>query len=172
MDIGTGCGDIAISLTKYIPSSRMVATDISGTALRIAGKNASKYGVENRIEFIKSNLFNGIERTHFCDFFDLIISNPPYVSLEDIASLSAETKEDPYIALYGGRDGLDFYRRIIGASHMFLKENGILLMEMGYNQSEDIKAMLDKSGIFQAIEIYKDYSGINRIIKALKWKSL
>ncbi|MGB2706439.1 MAG: peptide chain release factor N(5)-glutamine methyltransferase, partial [Candidatus Omnitrophota bacterium] len=172
MDIGTGCGSIAISLTKYMPSSRIVATDISDTALRIAGENASKYGQEDRIALVRSNLFASIDRTYYKNFFDLIISNPPYVSLEDLASLSSEAKEDPYIALSGGRDGMDFYRRIIEGAPLFLKENGILLMEMGYNQSESVKTMLEKSGVFQDVEVYRDYSGIDRIIKAVKWKSL
>jgi len=172
MDIGTGCGSIAISLTKYMPSSRIVATDISGSALRIAGENALKYGVADRINFVKSDLFEGIDRKQYKDFFDLIISNPPYVSLEDFPSLSAKTKEDPYIALSGGTGGMDFYRRIKDEAPFFLKQNGLLLMEMGYNQSESVKAMLEKSGAFSRIEIYKDYSGIDRIIKAEEWTSL
>ena len=172
MDIGTGCGSIAISLTKYMPSSRIVATDISGSALRIAGENALKYGVADRIDFVRSDLFADIDRDRYKDFFDLIISNPPYVSLEDFPSLSAKTKEDPYIALSGGTGGMDFYRRIKSEAPFFLKQNALLVMEMGYNQSESVKAMLKTSGAFSRIEIYKDYSGIDRIIKAEEWTSL
>jgi len=166
MDIGTGCGSIAISLTKYMPSSKIVATDISCSALRIAGENASKYGASGSIDFIESDLFAGVDRERYKDFFDLIISNPPYVSLEDFPSLSAKTKEDPYIALSGGSGGVDFYKRIKDEAPFFLKQNGILLMEIGYDQSESVKAELAKSGTFSCIEIYKDYSGIDRIIKA------
>jgi len=172
MDIGTGCGSIAISLTKYMPSSRIVATDISDSALQIAGENALKYGVSDRIDFVKSDLFADIGRNRYKDFFDLIISNPPYVSLEDFPSLSAKTKEDPYIALSGGTGGMDFYRRIKLAAPFFLKQNGLLLMEIGYDQSASVRGMLEKSGTFSRIEIYKDYSGIDRIVKAEKWTSL
>lgn len=167
LDIGTGCGNIAISLTKYIPSSRIVALDISDTALRVAAENAAKYGVDDRIEFIRSDLFGNI-RTRYRNFFDLIISNPPYVSLEDFSSLPAEVKDDPYIALYGGRDGLGIYRRIIKEARIYLKREGVLLVEVGYGQSRSVKDMLSRSGVFSDEEIYKDYSGIERIVSARK----
>lgn len=167
LDIGTGCGNIAISLIKYLPSSRITALDISDTALRAARENAKKYGVEERIEFVKSNLFENI-KGRYKAFFDLIISNPPYISLEEFSSLPEKVKGDPYLALYGGIDGMDFYRKIVKKAPLYLKRGGILLMEIGYNQSAAVKYMLDSSGVFKDIEIYKDYSGIDRIIKARK----
>jgi len=166
MDIGTGCGSIAISLAKYLPLSRIVATDISDSALRVAADNSLRYGLAARIDFIRSDLFADMDRNQYRDFFDLIISNPPYVPLEDFPSLSAKTKEDPYISLSGGVGGMDFYEKIKTEAPFFLKQNGILLMEMGYGQSENIKTMLEESGAFYSIEIFKDYSGIDRIIKA------
>ena len=165
LDIGTGCGNIAISLTNYIPSSRIVALDISDTALRVAKSNAEKYGVLDRIEFVKSDLFENIWHRRELSF-DLVISNPPYVSLEDFDSLSENVKDDPYIALYGGVDGSDFYRRIVNDAHFFLKLEGTLLMEVGYNQAMCVKEILTKTGIFGDIEIFKDYSGIDRVVKA------
>jgi release factor glutamine methyltransferase len=167
LDIGTGCGNIAISLTKYIPSSRITALDISGEAIRAAGENAKKYGVEDRIEFVRSNLFEGI-KGRAKEGFDLIISNPPYISLEELSSLPDIVKDDPYLALYGGADGLDFYKKIISRAPGYLKKGGILLMEIGYNQRKAVKDMLDSSGVFKDAEFYKDYSGIDRIAKARK----
>jgi len=167
LDVGTGCGNIAISLTKYIPSGKIVALDISDTALRVAESNAITHGVRERIVFLKSNLFENIEKSYE-NYFDLIISNPPYVSLEDFSSLSGEVKSDPYIALYGGTDGMDFYRRIVRESPAFLKRGGILLMETGYNQAEAVKTFLENSGNFCDICVYKDYANIDRIIKARK----
>lgn len=167
LDMGTGCGNIAISLTNYIPSSRIVALDISDTALRVAKRNAVKYGAEERIEFVKSDLFENLWQRRGL-FFDLIISNPPYVSLGDFASLPENVKDDPYIALYGGKDGTDFYRKIIDEAHFFLKEKGVLLLEIGYNQASSLKGMLKEAVSYKEVEIYKDYSGIDRIIKASK----
>jgi len=167
LDIGTGCGNIAISLTKYLPSSRITASDISDTALRAAGENAKKYGVEERIDFVKSDLFENIRGRHK-ELFDLIISNPPYISLEELSSLPGEVKLEPYLALYGGVDGMSFYRRIMKEAPSLLKKDGILLMEIGYNQSEAVRGMLDSSNLFKDVEIYKDYAGIARIVKAHK----
>ncbi len=140
LDIGTGCGNIAISLTRYLPSSRITASDISGTALCVARENAKRYGAEERIEFVKSNLFENI-KGRYNAFFDLIISNPPYISLEEFSSLPEKVKGDPYLALYGGIDGMDFYRKIVKKAPLYLKRGGILLMEIGYNQSVDINYM-------------------------------
>lgn len=165
LDIGTGCGNIAISLTKYMPLSRITALDISDTAIRVAKENARKYGIENRIEFVKSDLFKNIQAKRGLSF-DLIISNPPYIALEDFPSLPEEVKADPYIALYGGRDGMDLYRKIINEARFFLKKGGFLLMETGYNQMPGIKAMLTRAGNYKEIKSYPDYSGIDRIIQA------
>ncbi|MBL7155529.1 MAG: peptide chain release factor N(5)-glutamine methyltransferase [Candidatus Omnitrophica bacterium] len=167
LDIGTGSGNIAISLTKYVPSSRMVALDISDTVLRIASRNAAKYGVEKRIEFIRSDLFKNLKTKYRC-FFDLIISNPPYISRDEFSLLPAVVKNDPRIALYGGRDGLDFYRRISREAGNYLKSEGLLLMEIGCGQAEEVKSMFASGGAFCGVEIYKDYCGIDRIVKAKK----
>ena len=165
LDIGTGCGNVAISLTKYLPASKIVASDISDTALRVASKNAAKYGAWGRIEFIKSDLFENIKpgSEHV---FDLVISNPPYVALGDFSTLPVEVKDDPHIALYGGKDGMEFYRRIAERAPAYLKDRGLLLLEMGQGQSWAIKGILESTGKYGNVEIDKDYAGIDRIIKA------
>lgn len=167
LDIGTGCGNIAISLTKYLPSSKITALDVSESALRTAGENAKTYGMKEGIKFIRSNLFHVLGK-RYSHYFDLIISNPPYVSLEDFSSLPPEVRDDPYLALYGGTDGMDFYRRIAEKAGGYLKENGSLLMELGYGQADGVRGLLEKSGEFCDIEIHKDYAGIDRIVEARK----
>ena len=168
--MGTGSGNIAISLTKYLALSRIVALDISDSALRIAAENAERLEVADRVEFISSDLFKGIRGHRYQNFFDLIISNPPYVSRADFPSLPASVKDDPYIALYGGKDGLDFYRKITREAGVFLKINGVLLMEIGYGQAESVKEILTSSGNFCDIEFFKDYSDIDRVVKAVNGK--
>jgi len=167
LDLCTGSGNIAISLTKYIPLSRIVASDISDTALRVARANIARYGVSDRIDVIKSDLFNDLG-DGYIDFFDFIITNPPYISLKEFNSLPKCVKDDPYIALYGGKDGLAFYRRITKDSAAYLKKDGFLLMEIGCDQAKDITHILKKTSEFTDIETYKDYAGLNRIIKAKK----
>jgi len=170
LDIGTGSGNIAISLTKYIPSSKIVALDISQTALRIAKKNATKYKLAERISFIKSNLLNGLDKS-YRDSFDLVVSNPPYISFKDFLTLPKEVKNDPYIALYGGKDGLNFYREIIEKAPSYMKKDSFLLLEIGYDQKDSVKNILEQNKNFCDINIYKDYSGIDRIVSAKKWTS-
>ncbi len=158
LDIGTGCGNIGISLALEIEKAKVIATDISEKALQVAKKNACKYNVESKIKFIKSDLFPGN------DFkFDIIISNPPYIPEKEIEKLQEEVKKEPFVALNGGKDGLDVIKRIIQNSTYFLKKRSFLLLEIGYNQLQGIEKILEK----QELKIYnvkKDYNGIERVI--------
>lgn len=167
LDIGTGSGNIAISLTKYISSSRIIGLDISEAAITVARKNADRAGVADKVRFIKSNLFEKMV-SDFDGYFNMIVSNPPYISLKDFYELPENVKEDPYIALYGGRDGLDFYREIIDKSPRVLRKNGFIIMEIGYDQGESVKKIFEKNGEFNFIELFKDYSGLDRMVKAVK----
>lgn len=162
LDIGTGCGNIAISLTKYLPQSKIIALDISHSALLKARKNAEMLDVSDKVTFLESDLLGALKEK---GLFDIIICNPPYVSEKDMCWLPDEVREEPYAALYGGRDGLNFYRRIVKDAKPYLKKDGFLLMETGYDQSESVKALLEDNGYIN-IEIFKDYSRIDRILKA------
>lgn len=164
IDLGTGCGNIAIALTKLLPLSRILALDISEEIIFIAKKNAEKYGAGERIRFIKSDLFKEIG-DNLKGSFDMIVSNPPYIAVNEFVELPTTVKDDPYIALYGGIDGLNFYKRIAEEARPFLKKNGLILLEIGYNQGRIIKTILKKYG-FRDIEIFADYSGHDRIIRA------
>jgi len=164
LELGTGSGCIAVSLAKLLPNANITATDISEKALKIACYNAQLNNVSDKIKFIQSNLFTNYQLP-FTNY-DIIISNPPYVASGEIENLQPEIRYEPRIALDGGCGGLDFYRRIIAEAPHYLKENGFLIMEMGYSQAEEIKNILKISGNFEIIEVVKDYSQIERVIIA------
>lgn len=165
LDIGTGSGNIAISLTKQNRLCKIVALDTSDEALAAAGKNAERHGVSGRIEFVKSDLFGNINFYHF----DIIIANPPYIPSWEIETLADHVKSEPRAALDGGKDGLDFYKSIIEEAPRFLRERGLVIMEIGYNQAYHVEKMLFDSGNFGNIEVFKDSSNIDRVIKASRW---
>ncbi len=162
LDIGTGCGNIAISLTKYLSQSKITALDISHRALLKARENAKILGISDRLTFLESDLLRSVKGRRL---FDIIVCNPPYVSENDMRQLPEEVLSEPGTALYGGIDGLDFYKRIIKDAKFHLKKDGFLLMETGYSQSESVKKLLEDNGYIN-IEIFKDYSRIDRIVKA------
>lgn len=181
LDLCTGSGCIAVALKKHGEYSHVAASDISEKALNTAFRNASLNNVE--IKLYKSDLFSDIDES-----FDVIVSNPPYIETDVIDLLEPEVREhDPRIALDGGKDGLDFYRRIIsGAAYSaekqcvcnfpldgmnaekalqksFLKPYGRLYFEVGYNQAEKVTKLMEKAG-FRDIDIIKDLAGLNRVV--------
>ncbi len=163
LDLGTGSGNIAISLTKALKESRIVASDISVRALEAAAYNAASHGVSDRIEFIESDLFENIRVT-----FDMIVSNPPYVAREEFFELPPEVLEDPVIALDGGAGGLAVIRAIVEKAPAFVKPGGWVLMEIGYDQSDAVSRLIGSSQDLRLVEIRKDYAGIERVVVAQK----
>jgi len=157
LDICTGSGIIAISLAKYIKKSKVVAVDISMDALKVAIENAKLNNVN--VEFIQSDLFTNI---NYHDF-DIIVSNPPYISKSEILNLQEEVKKEPIIALDGGEDGLNFYKNISFFAKDYLLEKGFLFFEIGYNQGDLVKEILLKNE-FKNIMILKDLSNNNRVV--------
>ena len=162
MDLCTGSGAIGISLAKYIENSRIVATDISERAIQISKLNAEKNSVWKKMKFIESNMFENIEQTEF----DVIVSNPPYIETDVIDKLSIQVKNEPYMALDGGLDGLKFYRIIAEETWKHLKNNGKLFLEIGYNQREAVENILIKSGKYFNIYSKKDLGNNDRIVVA------
>lgn len=160
LDICTGSGCIALALAKYIEGSFVVGTDISGVSLKYAKRNAKRNKIEN-IDFIRCDLFESIR----IGCFDLIISNPPYIQSQEIKKLQLEVQKEPQIALDGGIDGLDFYRRIINNIRHSIKHNSILLLEIGFGQYKEVLGLLEQK-YFSEVNIIKDYSGIDRILIA------
>jgi release factor glutamine methyltransferase len=161
LDLGTGSGCIAVSIAKKSPGSDVTAVDISKDALDIAKENAELNRV--KVRFLRTKLFKGLLTK-----YDLIISNPPYIPRDQIRSLQPELKYEPFIALDGGNDGLAFYRKIIKEAPDYLKDNGILIMEMGFNQRKWIEGILRRVKHFNIIEVIKDYNNIDRVIVVQK----
>lgn len=163
LDLCTGSGNIAIALglTKGITNCKIVASDISDDALDVARKNADLNGVSTRINFVKSDLFNNIDGK-----FDVIASNPPYIAKREFPTLQEEVLREPILALDGGEDGLDFYRRIIAGASAHLKQSGVIVMEIGYGQRRAIEDIIKKSGEFKVTAVKKDQNMIDRIVVA------
>jgi len=168
LEIGTGCGAVAIALAKEVKDIFLVATDISREALLLAEENARSAGVLHRIAFVRGDLLAPfrISRGRERKAFDLILSNPPYIVRSDIGRLAREVKRyEPVLALDGGEDGLDFHRRILGEVPSCLREGGWLLLEMGQGQGAKISEMMETKGSFARPELVRDLSGIERVIK-------
>lgn len=156
LDLCTGSGAIAISLAKYIKNANIYATDISENAIEIANKNAkiNKVG----INFIKSDMFENIEEKDF----DIIVSNPPYIKTSVISTLSNEVKNEPHIALDGGKDGLKFYNIICEKAEKYMNRNGIIFLEIGYDQKENIMNIFKKK--YREVYCLKDLNNNDRVI--------
>lgn len=171
LDIGTGSGCIAVSLARMLQNARITATDISVQALEIARHNAALHSVSGIINFINTDLFppvNGPEDPELepPPLYDIIVSNPPYIPCNQIDNLQPEIKYEPGIALDGGNDGLAFYRKIIPLATQFLRKDGFLILETGFNQRESIENIFRSSAGFEIIEVVKDYNNIERVIIA------
>lgn len=162
LDLCTGSGVIAISLAKYINESNIVASDISMKALQIAKLNAEKNLVRKKIEFIESDMFNKIYK----DDFDIIVSNPPYIKTKVIEELDKQVKNEPYIALDGGADGLKFYKIIIENAYKYIKNEGKVFLEIGYDQKNELINLFKENNHYENIYSKKDLGGNDRIIVA------
>lgn len=156
LDLCTGSGIIGVCLKKHLQNVNVLSSDISSNALEIAKKNANLQNV--KIDFIKSDLFENIDEK-----FDVIVSNPPYIKTDKINELSKEVKNEPRLAVDGGQDGLDFYRRIIKESTNFFRKTGYLALEIGYDQKEAVENLF-KNFKYKEIKIFKDLSDIERVI--------
>ena len=168
LELGTGSGAIAISLAKEVKEIFIVATDISREALGLARENALRADVERKIGFVNGDLFNALQSGKEKGPFDLIVSNPPYVTRSEIGSLAKEVRSEPRIALDGGEDGLDFYRRIISQAPSHLQAEGWLLLELGQGQGARVSALIEEKGGFSKPQIFSDLSGIERVVKVQK----
>ncbi len=165
LDLGTGSGNIIISLAKYAPGSMYYASDISRNAIRIAKKNARLNKIRKNICFINADGFTGFKKMKF----NIIVSNPPYIPSEEIKKLQKEVRDyEPLNALDGGETGLDNIFYIINNAYKYLRKNGLLAMEFGYNQSRKIKNYVLKTGKYKDITIIKDYSKKDRILMVKK----
>jgi release factor glutamine methyltransferase len=168
LDIGTGSGNIAISIAKILGDKvSIVGVDISERAIQVASENAVRLKVDN-VRFICDDLFDENFVKKFKSQFDVIISNPPYVSISEFSKLQDEIKRfEPLIAVTDGGDGLKFFKRIAKIGGDLLKNSGLIFLEMSYNQSEKVRRIFEVEG-YRTIQFFKDYLGIDRVIKIKK----
>jgi release factor glutamine methyltransferase len=164
LDLGTGCGNIAISLAHLMPHSKITACDISRESIRIAQKNARRLEADF-VEFLPGDLFEPVRGRRF----DIIVSNPPYITRKEMETLESDIKDfEPQLALDGGEDGLDFYRRLAGESEGYLKNGGYILLEIGACQATAVKDIFATTESIHYRQIKKDYAGYDRVIVGQK----
>ena len=159
LDLGTGTGAIGITLAAEWSDATLIATDLSDKALKVARRNAKRLGVSERCQFIKSDWFSAIEGA-----FDLIVSNPPYISQTEVAGLAPEVKyHEPLIALSPGEDALCAYREISSQAMRYLTPDARLLLEIGYTQGETVSNLLGEAG-FRNIVVHLDFEQKDRVV--------
>ncbi|MDO5294654.1 MAG: peptide chain release factor N(5)-glutamine methyltransferase [bacterium] len=157
LDVCTGSGCIIITLSKCATLTKACGVDISEKALEVANKN--KQLLEANVTLLQSDLFSNVTGT-----FDVIVSNPPYIPTKDIDELMPEVRlHEPMLALDGTEDGLEFYRKIIQASHQYLNDNGTIIFEIGYDQGEAVSTLLKEAGYID-VKVIKDLTGRDRVV--------
>ena len=167
LDVGAGSGAISVCLAKEHAVTQIVAVDISSVALDVASVNARRHGVADRIRFLPGDLFAPIEPLP--ETFDLIVSNPPYIRSGELPMLAPEIREwEPTVALDGGPDGLDSYRRIIEEGHSYLTTGGSIVLEIGADMASAVADLFARSGCYGPVSVYQDYAGKDRVIAAMK----
>ena len=160
LDIGCGSGAISLALAENLKKSYVYGIDINKEAIKLSNKNKEKLNLKN-VEFFESDIFSNIKEKNF----DIIVSNPPYIDEVEMKTLEKELSFEPQNALYGGKDGLFFYKKIISGSLDYLSANGVLAFEIGYNQMEIISNLRIENG-FEILIAKKDYAGFDRILIA------
>lgn len=164
-DVGTGSGCLAVALAHELSHAEVFATDISNAALEIARRNAARHGVADRIHFFETNLLEALP--HESQPFDLIVSNPPYVARDEASTLAREVREhEPAAALFGGPTGVELYARLVEESAALLGAPGILVLELGYNLAEPVRAIVSRDPRWTKIAITNDLAGIPRVLAA------
>lgn len=167
LDIGAGSGAISLSIAEYCPNTRVYGIDIEDIPIKIADINKKKLKIENAY-FYQGDLFGALEENKIEEKFHIIVSNPPYIRTSDIEGLQIEVKKyEPLIALDGGKDGLDFYRRISKEALNYLLPEAMLIYEIGFDQGSQVMDILNKEG-FKDISILKDYQGHDRVVYGFK----
>lgn len=169
IDLCTGSGCIAITLAAELRTTRLLATDLSPEALRVARTNAQRHQVEDRVRLLRGDLFEPVEQLDLAGKADIITANPPYVPAALLGILPPEVRDhEPGMALVAGPEGTEFHRRIIADAPRFLKHGGKLIMEMGIDQADAVRAIVRDTGAYDAPQVLKDLAGIERVLIATK----
>jgi len=164
VDLGTGSGCIAVTLALHLPGARVIAIDSSNAALDVARANAERHGARDRIEFVEGDLLAPLLERHLEAAVDVLTSNPPYVGEDRPELIQREVSEwEPHAALFGGADGLDFYRRLLLDAPRYLKPDGYLVFEIGYGQLDAILELIDRSAL-ELVDVTHDLQGLPRTL--------
>ena len=167
LDIGTGSGCIAVSLTIARPHCKMTALDFSRSALTVARKNIRFKGLEKKIELIQSDLFSSLDGISK-GYWDLIVSNPPYIDSKDLRKLPREVRSEPRLALDGGVRGLAVIFRILAQAPAYLRKGGWMILEIGAGQARILKQKIERDGVLKHLRFVKDHAGIDRVLLGQK----
>jgi release factor glutamine methyltransferase len=168
IDVGTGCGNLAIALARELPAAELFAIDISPAALAVARRNATAHAVAGRIQFHHGDLYAPLAGLGLEGRVDAVVSNPPYVAEQEMDGLMPEVRDhEPRAALVAGPDGTEFYPGLIDGAARLLKPGGALVMELGLGRWDPVRRLLDTSPHFENIEVRRDGAGIDRVTMAL-----
>ncbi len=160
LDMCTGSGCIGVALAKHVKNAKVTLVDISTKALEVAKKNAKENEVKEKVNFIQSDMFENIKSK-----FDVIVSNPPYIKTKVINELDLQVQNEPKLALDGGENGLKFYEILISEAPKYLKENGKIFLEIGYDQKKEVEELARNSKNYKEIETVKDLANNDRVIE-------
>jgi len=166
-DVGTGSGAIAVSLAYYEPRVRLIATDVSRAALRLAASNAARHGVAERIEFFEGDLLEPVLENRGGGAGAVVAANLPYIPRRELEKLPRDVRREPLLALDGGEDGLDLYRRLLPQAASFLQPGGLLACEIGEGQGQALAGLLD-AWCWLDVAVERDYRGEERLVTALR----
>lgn len=164
-DGGTGSGCLTVALAHELPHAEIFATDISAAALEVARRNAARHSVSSRVHFFEGDLLGPVSASP--GSFDLIVSNPPYVAQDDAPTLAREVREhEPHTALFGGPSGIEIYDRLIKQAGELLRSGGVLVLELGYNSAQHVRAILVEQRNWVNVSVTNDLAGIPRVLAA------
>jgi len=167
VEVGPGSGAIMVSLGHYLSDPKILGIDISPKAVKLSRKNIKKHELEDSLKVNKGDLLQPLLERNTQNV-DIVVSNPPYINDEDMKNLQPEVKKEPELALAGGEDGLDVYKKLIPQAGSVLKSGGLLALEIGHDQGQRLKKFIKQTKNYQEIEIKKDYNGKDRMIFARK----
>jgi len=168
LDLCTGSGCVAVALAQNFVEAEFIASDISAEALAVAAENIARYDLGPRVKLCQSDLFDAIESSGK-GIFDLIVSNPPYISAPQYAKLDKNVRDyEPPMALRGGEDGLDFYRRIVRHADKYLADDAALMVEVAYDQAEAVTELFQKCGYLNNVQTARDALGHHRVVSGIK----
>ena len=165
LDVCTGPGTILLSLLHYLPNACGMGIEISTDALSLAKENSERFNLNDRVQLLESDMFSALDGKN--EHFDLIVSNPPYIRTGDAKLLSQDVLNEPHIALFGGEDGLDFYRILAKTCGTYLKSQGHIAFEIGFDQAEAVKALLEETGQYSNIRCIADLGENDRVVTAV-----